>query len=152
MPDQPQPELDINFGRPFVLVRDTDISGVSGIGVVANGIQWPDGQAVIHWTGSPWPTTTPHPGGMDSVTAVHGHGGATRAVWQPSAIPQPTYGDSWTELTGWVTAAHEDGDQIDPAQLLAYMRELRHRALAPTRDWMNNILATPADPSGSPDA
>ncbi|MFE3657241.1 hypothetical protein [Streptomyces sp. NPDC059165] len=137
MTDQPIP--DVQFGKPFVLVRDTDVSGVSGTGVIANGIQWPDGQAVIHWTGSPYPTTTPHPGGMESVTAVHGHGGATRVVWEPNAIPKAAYGAVWPELTGWVQAAHEDGEQIDPAQLLEYMRELRHRALAPVRDWMNNI-------------
>jgi hypothetical protein len=141
-----QPPADIQFGRPFVLVRDTDISGVSGVGVVANGIQWPDGQAVIHWTGSTYPTTTPHPGGMESVLAVHGHGGATRIVWEPNGIPQAAYSDVWPELTGWVQAAQEDGEQIDPAELLAYMRELRHRALAPIREWMNGIT-NPQPPS-----
>ncbi len=129
-----QTPADVQFGRPFVLVRDTGVSGV-----VANGIQWPDGQAVIHWTGSPHPTTTPHPGGMESVTAVHGHGGATRVVWQPNAIPQAVYGDVWPELTGWVQAAEEDGEQIDPTELLAYMRELKRRALAPVREWVNGI-------------
>lgn len=84
MTDQPQsiqPDADIEFGRPFVLVRDTDVSGVSGVGVVAGGVLFPDGHAVIHWRGA-WPTTTPHPGGMESVLAVHGHGGATRVRWQ----------------------------------------------------------------------
>ncbi|PVC73503.1 hypothetical protein [Streptomyces sp. CS081A] len=132
-----QTTADVQFGRPFVLVRDADISGVSGTGIVANGIQWPDGHAAIHWTGSTYPTTTPHPGGMESVTAVHGHGGATRIVWEPQAVPQARYGDVWPELTGWVQAAQEDGKQIDPAQLLEYMRELKQRALAPVRQWVD---------------
>jgi hypothetical protein len=134
------PDTDIQFGRPFVLVRDTDISGVSGTGVVANGIEFPDGHAAIHWTGSPHPTTTAHPDGMESVTAVHGHEGATRVVWQPTAIPQARYGDVWPELVGYVQAAFDDGEQIDPAQLADYMRELRHKALAPTREWVDRIV------------
>lgn len=34
---------------PFTLVRDEDVSGVSGTGVVADGMLWPDGTAV--WKG-----------------------------------------------------------------------------------------------------
>lgn len=63
----------------FELHRDTDISGVSGTGKVAEGAIFSDGEAVIHWLGQ-WPTTTPHPRGIASVKAVHGHGGATRIV------------------------------------------------------------------------
>ncbi|WP_432091054.1 hypothetical protein [Streptomyces sp. NRRL F-5630] len=63
----------------FDLVRDTDISGVSGTGKVAEGVLFSDGHAAIHWLGT-WPTTTPHPDGLASVKGVHGHGGATRIV------------------------------------------------------------------------
>lgn len=134
---QPVPD----FGKPFVLVRDQDVSGVSGTGVVANGILWPDGQAVIHWTGSAYPTTTPHPGGMESVLAVHGHNGATRVVWQTIGGPPPArYGDVWQELVGYVQQAFDDGGQIDPAHLLDYMRELRHKALAPAREWIRGVV------------
>lgn len=140
MTDQQQPEPQ--FGKPFVLVRDQDVSGVSGVGIVANGILWPDGQAAIHWTGSAYPTTTPHPGGMESVIAVHGHGGATRVVWQTIDGPPPAkYSDAWTELTGYVQEAANDGGQIDPENLAAYMRELRHKALAPAREWIRNITS-----------
>lgn len=64
---------------PFELHRDTDVSGVSGTGKVAEGAIFSDGEAVIHWLGE-WPTTTPHPKGITSIRAVHGHGGATRVV------------------------------------------------------------------------
>lgn len=63
----------------FELHRDTDISGVSGTGKVAEGVIFSDGEAVIHWLGT-WPTTTAHPQGVASIKAVHGHGGATRIV------------------------------------------------------------------------
>jgi hypothetical protein len=64
----------ISFGRPFVLRRDRDISGVSGTGIVIDGVLWPDGQAAIHWRGK-WALTTPHPDGMDSILDIHDHGG-----------------------------------------------------------------------------
>jgi len=136
---------DIQYGKPFVLARTQDISGVSGTGIVANGILFPDGHAAIHWTGSRYPTTTPHPDGMESVLAVHGHGGATRVVWQTIDGPPPAdYASAWTELVGYVQAAVDDGDQIDPEHLGAYMRELRHKALAPARAWIDRVVKQPS--------
>jgi hypothetical protein len=149
MTDQPQ-TTEPDFGRPFVLVRDTDISGVSGVGVVADGTLFPDGHAVIHWRGN-WPTTTPHPGGMESVLAVHGHGGATRVRWQTIQGPPPArYQDAWTELTGYVMEACADGGQIDPVAFLAYMREKRHEALAPAREWARGIVFPTASEEPTP--
>ncbi|NML55331.1 hypothetical protein HHL19_16295 [Streptomyces sp. R302] len=133
--DSALPLPDIQFGRPFVLVRDVDVSGVSGTGIVANGIEFPDGHAAIHWTGSRWPTTTPH-SCMESVTDIHSHEGATRVVWEPTAIPQAEYSSVWPELIGWVQAAQEDGEQITPEELLAYLSELKRRAMEPVRRWM----------------
>ncbi|MEU2402788.1 hypothetical protein ABZ609_00380 [Streptomyces rubiginosohelvolus] len=75
--------------RHFQLHRDTDVSGVSGTGHVADGVVFSDGHAAVHWLGR-WPTTTPHPEGLVSVEGVHGHGGATRIVFldeQPAAGP-----------------------------------------------------------------
>lgn len=68
-----------NAPRHFQLVRDTDVSGVSGTGHVADGVIFSDGHAAVHWLGR-WPTTTPHPDGIVSVKGVHGHGGSTRIV------------------------------------------------------------------------
>jgi hypothetical protein len=62
----------------FELIRDADVSGVSGVGKVAEGVIFSDGHAAVHWLGT-WPTTTPHPS-IASIKAVHGHGGATRIV------------------------------------------------------------------------
>lgn len=65
--------------RRFQLERDTDVSGISGTGTVADGVEFPDGTVVIRWRGERqstvvWP-------GIEDVEAIHGHGGATRIVW-----------------------------------------------------------------------
>ena len=74
--------------RSFILNRDQDITGISGTGPVADGVEFPDGTVVVRWRdlGGPAaargvrPTTVV----FESITAVealHGHGGATRIVW-----------------------------------------------------------------------
>jgi len=40
--------------RRFLLVRDCDPSGVSGTGIVAEGVQFSDGTAVMHWLRAPF--------------------------------------------------------------------------------------------------
>jgi hypothetical protein len=68
---------------PFKLVRDVDVSGVSGVGVVADGVLWPDGAAAIRWRGER--PSTVHYDRIDHVRHVHGHGGATRIVLSSAA-------------------------------------------------------------------
>lgn len=65
--------------RFYEVRRDTDHSGVSGTGLVAEVAEFSDGHAAIHWL-SRRPTTTPHPDGMISIRETHGHAGATRIV------------------------------------------------------------------------
>lgn len=67
--------------RRFLIVRDEDVSGVSGTGVVCEGIQFSTKHAAIHWASSQYPWTTPVPEGVDAILEVHGHGGKTRLVW-----------------------------------------------------------------------
>lgn len=66
--------------RRFELHRDVDVSGVSGTGVVAEGVAFSDGTAVIHWIASEHRSTVIWPS-VESVEAIHGHGGSTRIVW-----------------------------------------------------------------------
>lgn len=65
--------------RRFVLVRSEDVSGTSGIGVVAEGVEFSNGQIVIHWLSQ-----------LESVNVyantkvleqLHGHGGLTCVKW-----------------------------------------------------------------------
>ena len=64
--------------RWFQLVRSEDVSGVSGIGVVADGVQFPDGTVVLWW----W-----NYGSLgifrdiDLLTKIHGHDGRTTVQW-----------------------------------------------------------------------
>ena len=67
--------------RRFQLHRRHDVSGVSGTGIVADGVLFPDGCAVLRWR-KEFPTSVVfHDRGMESIKAVHGHGGATQVVW-----------------------------------------------------------------------
>lgn len=73
--------------RRFVLDRNTDVTGVSGTGVVAEGVEFTDGVCVLHWVGA-WPSSVVHyDRGLDSVLHVHGHDGRTvvRFLDGPSA-------------------------------------------------------------------
>jgi hypothetical protein len=66
--------------RCFELHRDVDETGISGTGVVAEGIEFSDGVVSIHWL-SEWPSSVVwYERGMEAVEAVHGHGGKTRIV------------------------------------------------------------------------
>jgi hypothetical protein len=66
--------------RRFELVRHRDVSGVSGTGVVAEGIEWSDGTVALRWGGH-YPTTTVWQDGIDALLAIHGHNGATVIRW-----------------------------------------------------------------------
>ena len=62
--------------RRFVLERHEDVSGVSGTGIVAEGVEFSDGTAVVRWRGEHsstvlWPS-------IRSVKIIHGHDGRTQ--------------------------------------------------------------------------
>ena len=65
--------------RTFEFHRDADVTGVSGTGVVADGVTFDDGVTVVRWRGETrstvvWPS-------VEDAIAVHGHDGATRLVY-----------------------------------------------------------------------
>lgn len=67
--------------RAFHLVRDVDETGVSGTGVVAEGVEFSSGVVALTWL-SEWPTSVVfHDRGIESVEAIHGHGGKTRIMF-----------------------------------------------------------------------
>lgn len=75
--------------RMFTLQRDVDETGISGTGVVAEGIEFSDGVVALRWlvpTGAPGagnPTSVVfHDNGIESVHKIHGHGGKTRIVFE----------------------------------------------------------------------
>jgi hypothetical protein len=61
--------------RTFVLNRLRDVAGVSGTGIIAEGVVFQSGKTVVHWL-----TKTPSINIYDNVEDVfriHGHEGAT---------------------------------------------------------------------------
>lgn len=74
--------------RRFRLIRHHDVSGVSGTGPVAEGVQFTDEAVALRWYGD-YPTTTVWDS-IDSVIAIHGHHGATEIEWlDPDPGPDP---------------------------------------------------------------
>ena len=69
--------------KTFKLVRDCDVTGISGTGVVAEGVTFHSGQTVICWMRPPY--TISVFSSPDAVLGVHGHGGNTRIVWDERA-------------------------------------------------------------------
>ena len=65
--------------RLFHLFRQHDVSGVSGIGVVAEGVELTNGFVVMTWL------TTHHSiviyPNIKELEAIHGHEGSTKVVW-----------------------------------------------------------------------
>jgi len=65
--------------RRFVLQRDRDPSGVSGEGVVAEGVLFRDGR--VYWQWLRWPFNVGHASSVTALLAAHGHEGATKLLW-----------------------------------------------------------------------
>lgn len=66
--------------KTFKLIRKVDVSGVSGTGVVAEGVIFHDGEVALSWFGekhcvSVW-------NHIEDVVAVHGHDGLTEVVYE----------------------------------------------------------------------
>lgn len=68
----------------FVLWRDSDVTGVSGTGAIAEGCQFTNGTVVLVWKEQParaahssvavWPD-------LESALGIHGHDGKTWVKW-----------------------------------------------------------------------
>lgn len=65
----------------FTLQRTEDVSGVSGTGTVAEGVEFSDGTVVIRWSVPDLPKSTVVWDSLDSALEIHGHDGRTSVVW-----------------------------------------------------------------------
>lgn len=72
--------------RTFELHRDVDETGISGTGVVAEGVIFSDGPVVLRWIVGEHRSTVIWPS-IDAVEAIHGHGGRTRIVYTATKLP-----------------------------------------------------------------
>lgn len=76
--------------RTFHLKRKVDESGTSGVGIVAEGVEFEDGSVMLHWfnednedvdTTSDGFSFKPGPDGIEDTIEVHGHDGRTEVVF-----------------------------------------------------------------------
>lgn len=70
--------------RRFLLIRDEDVTGVSGTGLIAEGVTFTTGRVVVHWLGRYqsiviWDSVA-------SLLAVNGHGEKTYIEWVDEAV------------------------------------------------------------------
>jgi hypothetical protein len=65
--------------RRFVLERHEDVSGTSGTGVVAEGVQFTNGNCAMAWI-SPLQSATIFQS-ADVLIKIHGHDGKTTLRW-----------------------------------------------------------------------
>ena len=72
--------------RTFLLERIEDVSGVSGTGIVAEGVQFKDGNINLHWLGE-HPSTESFTC-LDDLLFVHGHSGKTKVRWVHTGEPE----------------------------------------------------------------
>lgn len=66
--------------KTFTLERTEDVTGVSGTGVVCEGVVFSNGVVVLTWLGE-LVSTTIHES-IENVKKIHGHDGRTKVVWQ----------------------------------------------------------------------
>lgn len=76
----------MSMPRRFHLQRHHDVTGASGTGRVADGIQWPDSTATLRWRGER--ASTVHWDRIEDAEAIHGHGGHTELVWDDPETPE----------------------------------------------------------------
>jgi hypothetical protein len=120
----------------FQLIRHNDVTGVSGTGVVADGVLWPDGTVTIRWRGERRSTIVWS--SIDDVKAIHGHGGATTITWLTQPAPDLS---RLPEMTGYLQQmAGETGDDAP----LEFWSEIRRSINAPIRAWIKDIGGDPA--------
>ena len=74
--------------RRFRLVRAQDVSGVSGVGVVGEGVQFSSGKVALSWCSDVHSVTVFD--GVRDVEAIHGHEGSTVIEWLDP--PEPDEG------------------------------------------------------------
>ena len=65
--------------RRFELHRDVDATGVSGTGIVAEGVQFGNGYCALTW--NTLNTSVAFYPSIVTLEAIHGHNGQTRIVW-----------------------------------------------------------------------
>ena len=89
------PRCDPRRGAPspkrFILYRHEDETGVSGTGVVATGVVWPDGHAALRWKAEDREavSSTSVWSSVGDMLRVHGHGGLSKIFYLDADGEEP---------------------------------------------------------------
>jgi hypothetical protein len=75
----PPGKISKGTARRFILRRHEDVSGISGTGVVAEGVEFLSGMVALNWFGSH--SCVNVYSSMRTVEELHGHQGATQVEW-----------------------------------------------------------------------
>jgi hypothetical protein len=79
----PAPDEGVGWPRFFHLHRVEDETGNTGTGIVAEGVQFSDGTAVLRWlSDTPSFVVYRGQGGVEAVQKVHGHAGRTQVIFR----------------------------------------------------------------------
>lgn len=119
--------------RAFVLQRITDVSGVSGTGIVAYGAEFPDGCVALRWAGGNPTSVVFHDNGIASVQAIHGHGGNTQIVWTSEDMGERAAEMDECEQRGYDAA-------LDAVQEAVYKVRLRPVVAGPVMFRREDVL------------
>ena len=65
--------------RMFHLVRIEDVSGISGTGIVAEGVLFSTGKCVLAWV-TEYQSVAVYDS-IEELEAIHGHNGRTKIEW-----------------------------------------------------------------------
>jgi len=71
--------MSIQGFRRFELIRHEDQTGISGVGKIAEGVQFSTGKCALAWTKT-IPSITVYDT-VDQLLSVHGHNGTTELKW-----------------------------------------------------------------------
>jgi len=85
------------------LYREKYHSGISGVGLIAEGVVFTDGRVVIRWIGE-FSSINLHDS-VASLERIHGHNGGTQVVYLDQEKPDPT--DRLMEALRVAVADHE---------------------------------------------
>lgn len=100
--------------KRFILYRERDATGVSGTGVVATGVVWPDGHAALRWKADDRDaaSSTSVWSSVADLLRVHGHGGLSKIFY----LDGDSNGDEPPELTPGATkrASEAPGRAVEP--------------------------------------
>lgn len=121
--------------RQFQLHRDVDDSGVSGTGVVAEGVVFWNGKCAVTWISDK--TSVAVYDNIGKVEDIHGHGGHTRVVFldeQDDQLVEDLADYAHEAWSGWMeylfsktTTADVPGLVIPRAEADRWMRQMRTR-------------------------